>query len=381
MALKNNFFINLIIILLLIHKAYPAIILPELLTKQAVTNIRFISQDGKFTYYQKRSGSLLFSTNYKVQEIMKGAIGTEYTLIASPAHKKIIILQNPNFHNLYSFRRKLKIFLLNFGETTPIEIGRGISPRLLLDDTWLSYYDPYSKNLNFESTKNAALKFSIKLNNKINPYFIPNVLMSDENTIYYTDLNEKGMVGVLEYKRNSIKSSIIYKASSTMVKAEICINQNHLILGLFGIHFSKEGSSITSSTLPFQDFSKRESIYTSELNDIGHLICDFDKDNIAFIKNYGNVNSPAYDIANLNTLSKKLSPLTELKTITNILNLDGTLLTQEKGKYYVVKGDVDYKNVDALKSRTDNKVMKKNDIETPDSEKTLNTDEENIENE
>ena len=40
------------------------IVLPELLAKQAVSNIRYLSQDGKFTYYQKRSGSLLFSSNY-----------------------------------------------------------------------------------------------------------------------------------------------------------------------------------------------------------------------------------------------------------------------------------------------------------------------------
>ena len=332
------------------YRAEATIILPELLTKQAVSNIRYLSRDGKFTYYQKRSGSLLFSTNYKVIEIMKGKIGTEYTLIASSSHKKIVVLQNQNFHNLYSLREKLNIFLLNYGETTPIEIGKGISPSLLLEDAWLSYYDPYTKNLNFESTANAALKFSIKLNNKINPYFIPIVLMSDENTIYYTDLNENGVVGILEYKRNSAKSSIIYKASTAMAKAEICLNQNHLIIGLFGIHFSKTGSSITSAQLPLQDFSKSDNIYVSQLNDLGHLVCDFDKENIVFIKNYGSINSPAYDIANLNSLTKVITPLTELKTATNILNIDGTLLIQEKGKYYVVKGDVDYKNNDTLKS-------------------------------
>ena len=362
MALKNNFIINLIIIFLLVSRAEATIILPELLTKQAVTNIRFISRDGKFTYYQKRSGSLFFSTNYKVQEVVKGTLGTEYTLIASPAHKKIVILKNVNFHNLYSLREKLNILLLNYGETTPIEVGMGISPSLLLEDTWLSYYDPYSKILNFENTSNAALKFSIKLNNKINPYFIPIVLMSDENTIYYTDLNEKGIVGVLEYKRNTTKSSLIYKAPSVLVKAEICLNQNHLILGIFGIHFSKSGSSISSAQLPLQDFTKRVNIYASELNDLGQLVCNFDNDNIAFIKNYGNLNSPAYDIASLNSLSKAITPLTELKTVTNILNLDGTLLTQEKGKYYIVKGDVDYKNIDALKNSSNEHIKEKSAV-------------------
>lgn len=337
------------------------IVLPELLTKQAVNNIRFLTKDGKFTYYQKRSGSLLFSTNYKVQEMIKGELGTEYTLFASPARKKIVILQNSNFHNFYSLRAKLNIFLVNYGEATPIEVGSGINPTLLLEDSWLSYYDPYSKTLNFENTANAALKFSIKLNNRINPYFIPRVLMSDENTIYYTDLSEDGTVGVLEFKRNTSKSEIIYKAVSQAIKAEICLNQNHLVLGLFGIHFSKQGSSISRATLPLQDFSKRETLYSSELNDLGHMVCDFDKDNIVFIKNYGDANSPGYDIANLNTSDKKTTMLSELKTVSNIVNMDGILLTQEKGKYYIVKGDVDYKNIDTLKAKPDINPAKKDE--------------------
>lgn len=353
MALKNKLILYLVLILMAERTAIAAIVLPELLTKQAVDNIRFLTKDGKFTYYQKRSGSLLFSTNYKVQEIMKGQLGTEYTLFATPARKKIVILQNPNFHNFYSLRAKLNIFLLNYGEVTPVEVGAGISPTLLLGDTWLSYYDPYSKILNFENTANMALKFSIKLNNRINPYFVPKVIMSDENTIYYTDLSENGAVGVLEFKRSTSKSEIIFKATSPMIKAEICLNQNFLVLGLFGIHMAKEGSSITRAALPLQDFSKRENLYTSDLNDLGHLVCDFEKDNIAFIKNYGNTSTPSYDIANLNTLDKKITALSELKTVTNIINMDGTLLTQEKGKYYIVKGEVDYKNVDILKAKTE----------------------------
>lgn len=327
------------------------IVLPELLTKQAVNNIRFLSQDGKFTYYQKRSGSLLFSTNYKVKEMLKGEIGTVYTVFASASRKKIVILQNDNFHNFYSLRAKEKIYLADYGDSTAREIGSGVSPKLLLNDEWISYYDPYTKILNFENSSNSALKFSIKLNNRLNPYFTPQVLMSDDNTVYYTDLSEAGFYGVLEFKRTTATSEIVYKAQSPMMKAEICLNQGHLILGLFGIHSSKMGTSISSAVLPLKDFSKRENLYTSELNDLGHLVCDFDNDNIAFIKNTGTINSPTFDIANLNVSTKKQTFLSEMKTVSNIINMDGILITQEKGKYYIVKGNVDYKNIDLLKSK------------------------------
>jgi hypothetical protein len=351
MALRNKALIFILSFLSSIYGIEARIVLPELLAKQAVNNIRFLSFDGKFTYYQKRSGSLIFSTNYKVNEVLKGEIGTSYTLFATSARKKIIILQNPNFNNFYSLRAKENIYIVNYGENSPREVGAGLSPTLLLNDSWLSYYDPYTKILNFENTTNSALKFSIKLNNRLNPYFVPQVVMSDDNTVYYTDLSEAGVYGVLEFKRNTAKSEIIYKAPNPMAKAEICLNQDQLILGIFGIHFSKVGSSISKLPLPFKDISKRESIYTSDLNDLGHLVCDFDKENIAFIKNTGDKNTPGYDIAGLNTADKKITPLSENKNISNIINMDGILLTQVKGKYYIAKGDVDYKNLDTLKAK------------------------------
>lgn len=352
MALKNN--VSVIISAIILTSVTEArIVLPELMAKQAINNIRFLSQDGKYTYYQKRSGSLLFSTNYKVQEMLKSEVGTEYNLIASPARKKILIIQNPNYHNFYSVRAKQKIFIVNFGESNPREVGFGSNPRLLLNDEWLSYYDSYAKILNFEHTTNSALKFSIRLNNRINPYFVPSVQMTDENTVYYTDLSENGAVGLLEFKRNNAKSEIIFKSPSPMVKAEICQISDQLVLGLFGIHGSNQGTTLSKINLPVQDFNKRETIYKSDSNDLGHLLCNYDKDKIAFIKNFGNSTNPAYDIAEFELTSKKVTPLSELKTVSNIINMDGTLLTQERGKYFIVKGETDYKNIDSLKAKPD----------------------------
>ncbi len=350
MVLKNNKIFYLLILFYL-GSLQAKIILPELLAKQSIDNIRFLSQDGKFTYYQKRSGSLLFSTNYKVQEVLKGEIGTQYTLFATPEKKKIVVLQNLNYHNFYSLRGREKIYLLNYGESFPKEIGAGSAPTLLLHDSWLAYYDFYSKTLLFENTTNSPLKFSIKLNNKLNPYFIPQVLMSDDNTIYYTDLGENGAIGLLQYKRSSSKSEIIYKASTPMVKVEICLLNDNIVLGIFNIHAANNGTSIGVAKLPFDNLDKRDIIYQSESTDLGHMICNFEKDKIIFIKNFGTQNNPIYDIASLNSSTKEITQLSELKTITNIVNMDGTLLTQDKGKIYVIKGDIDFKSIDSLKKR------------------------------
>ena len=67
MALNKVLYIYFL--LLFSVRAMPEIELPEISTKQAISNLRFISKDGKFTYYQRRSGSLLLSTNLKVKKL------------------------------------------------------------------------------------------------------------------------------------------------------------------------------------------------------------------------------------------------------------------------------------------------------------------------
>lgn len=352
MASKNKLltFTAITFAMLSISISNAKIILPELLTKQAVSNIRFLSQDGKFTYYQKRSGSLLYSSNYKVKEMLTGKLGTQYTLIGTKARKKVIILQNESFHNFYSQRSLEKIYLVDFGDTDPKLIATGASPQLHLDDNWLSYYDYYTKVLSFENTANSALKFSIKLNNKINPYFTPQVVMSDDNTVYYTDLGENGSLGLFQFKRTLGKSEIIFKKTSPMAKAEICLNNNSLIFGVFGINSSKEGSFIYKVDLPLVDFTKRTVIYKSVSNDLGRLVCDFSNNSIMFIKNSSENSEFNTDIVELNTETQEIKMLSMMKSITNLINMDGTLLTLDKGKYFIVKGNNDYKNIDSLKS-------------------------------
>lgn len=356
MALKNKIFYHIIWLILansLSFEVRAKIVLPELLTKQSVSNIRFLSQDGKFTYYQKRSGSLLYSTNYKVQEVIKGELGAEYNLIATPYRLKIAVSQNNNFQNFISMRAKQNIYLITYGETSYRKVGLGIYPKLHVKDLWISYFDAYEKTLFFENTINSVLKFSIKLNNKINPYFIPQVVMSDEDTVYYTDLNENGIPGLIKFKRSTNKTDVLYKANHPSVKFEICQLDSQLIFATFGIRSSTDGTIMSKIPLSSEEFSKREVFYQSEQNDLGHLICNLDNSQVYFIKNYGNKTAPVYEAASVEVGTKNITMLTELKYVTNIINMDGNLLTQDKGKYFIVKGQTDYKTIDSLKLSPD----------------------------
>lgn len=326
------------------------IILPELLTKQSINNIRFISSEGKFTYYQKRSGSLIYSSNYKVHEMIKGPIGTEYTVTATENRKKIVISKNETFHTYYSLRAKESIYLANFGEIEIKEIGTGSNAKLHLDDSWVSFYDFYSKTIIFESTTNSATRFSIKLNNKLNPYFSPQVIMSDENNIYYTDLGDSGAVGVLRYQRNSNQSELIHKLTDPMIRFEMCLKNKELILLEVGINSSNTGTTIRSLPLPAENFKFTKNIYSSNVHDIGHMVCNFSPENIIFIKNSGNNLQVKADVFELNLTTQNLKPLSDFFTVSSLINMDGILLVLDKGKYYVLSGKLDFKNIDLLKN-------------------------------
>jgi hypothetical protein len=333
-----------------VSNVFGKIILPQLLTKQAINNIRFLSSDGKFTYYQKRSGSLLYSSNYQVHEMLKGPLGTQYNVIASQSRKKMIILQNENYHTFYSMRAMEKIYLANYGEHATKQIGMGSDAKLHVDDNWISYYDFYKKTLTIENTNNSAAKFNIKLNNKKNPYFSPQVVMPDENTVFYTDLGENGSFGIIRYTRNNNTSKLIYNSKTPMIKAELCLHSQQLLVLTSGINFSQEGTSLNQYKLPFDDIKSGNVLYSSPVNDIGQMICNIDSEKIYFIKNFGTNESVRTDVTELNVNSKLPKTMSELKTVTSIINMDGTLLALDKGGYFIVKGTLDFKNIDTLKS-------------------------------
>ena len=335
--------------------------LPELIAKQSTSNIRLISQEGKYTYYQKRAGSLYFSTNYKVNELIKGKPGSNYTVFVGSGQKKIAISQNENYHDYFSLRNPEMIYVADYGKLTIRKVGLGIAPKLHLDDTWISYFNPSLRLITFEQTDNPAIQFSIRINNRINPYFIPNVVMGDENTVYYTDIGENGISGLIEYKRSTAQTDIIFRASSPMLKFELCYDHSILYLAQLGINSSDLGSSISQITFPFKEFKKRETFYTSALNDLGHLVCDYSNDSLYFIKNTGTGLLAQFDIAQFNFKTKKISILTELKDTTTLINMDKTLITFEHGAYLIVKGKSDFKNIDALKPKVLNEKDQKID--------------------
>ena len=356
MALKNR----LLIFIILLGQSFLAVAnetgsqfvkepLVEMLAKQATNNIRFISNDGKLTYYQKRSGQLLLSSNYKVFEILKGSLSNHYTIIGTPARKKLVVLQNNNYHTFYSMRGLENIYIINFGQSFAREVGSGMAARLHNDDQWLSYYNPYNKIIYFEHTANTALKYQIKINARKNPYFVPQVVMYNEDQVAYTDMNEEGTIGLFLFKRSSGRSELKYKLTSPFSRLELCYTGNDLFIGEFGLPLTGPGSAIKKiKPLEFENFKNIETIYTSNLNDPGNMNCR-EKDFLYFSKNIGATNAKAiYEIVQFDITEKKEKVLTYFKSVTQLIDMDGVFLINEKGKTFIVKGNSNFKFIDIL---------------------------------
>lgn len=314
--------------------------LPVLIGKQASNNLRFISNDGKFTYYQRSSGSLLLSTNYKVQEILKEAPGSQFDITSSMSRRKLIISVNENFHKYFALRQEQKLYTLNFGETVPVMLGKGISPRLHRKDTWASFYSPNRQALQFSNLQSSLLKFTVNLSNKLNPYFVPEVAMVDEDRIFYTDLNNEGVPGIIDFKRGTGRMTPFLKVNSPLQKLELCQNEKFLFIGQFGLSRSGLGSSITRYPLSNLVPQEGKIIYQSEKDDIGHIVCDFSEDKIFFIQNKTQKGDKEYfEVISLNVNDSEIKTLTSLQFPSQLINMDGTLLLPLNGKNFILEGN------------------------------------------
>lgn len=338
------------IILLIYSTTLFAQKLPELQTKQALDNIRLISKDGKFTYYQQRSGDLQMATNYANKIILKNPKGTHYLLKSTQARKKISIEMIKNFYKRLDFFALNEIFLMDFGKTEAEPIAQGTHPLLHLQDRWLSYFHPRQKKIFLQNLSVRTNPLSIQLRNSVNPYFVPQVIMPTPDTVLFTDINKQGYMAIQMYTLSEKKISTVYKSKFPGLRLDFCTLEEKLYVGEFSYDGVNLGSSIMQIPLfNNPNFKKLTPLYQSDLPDIGHLICD--KESLYFIKTTkfdDKINLKTTEALKLDLATNKTKILTSLQYVTNIIAMDGMILVPFRDRYYVAKGQ-SILNQDALK--------------------------------
>src|SRR5690606_20419036 len=198
------------VLLLLLSNAFAAP-LPELITKQDATNIRYLTRDGKFTYYQRRSGDLLLGTNFNVSEVLKSDMGTQYNMLGHQDGNWLVVRQVNHFHRSYDPRLSGKIFRIKRGEINATELGEGVAPELQLKGSWVNFYEPHTRLIIFKSLDNPQIGFNIQTPPKLNPFFFPSAAMPDDQTALYIDMNEKGESALIRFNRIDGKTKVLFK--------------------------------------------------------------------------------------------------------------------------------------------------------------------------
>lgn len=315
--------------------------LPELKTKQAIQNIRYISQDGLVTYYQKSSGHLQFATNYNFQTVMKLEKNTEYKLVVSEAVGKVAIEVDKTFFQTNNLKKDNDIFLAVYKSSEkPKKVGAGTAPRFHLSTGWLSYFKSTEKSIYLI---NGSTQKKIKILNPINSYFVPQVHMITPNDVIYTDINQEGYEAVIMYSLADKKFEVLYKAIAPGIKLELCVNKEELIVGSFPYDLFVKSSIQKVKLFGGKKISEAwKVIYESDLPDIGNLVCHADRGFFVKTKSFvPQLNLKKTEIAQIDLKREKKGDakvLTDLQTVSQVFLLGDMIIASNRGKYYMLEG-------------------------------------------
>jgi hypothetical protein len=331
--------------------AYTATLLPELATKQPIQNLRYMSNDGIITYFQNRRGKLLYSSNYNIATVLEKKENTQFTIHSSNTNKYLLIESEEDYFEIASFQQDHDIYSLLYNQTQPTFLGKGVSPMFHENGLWSSYYSFMQHVLTFVNLEAPLIKTKIKIANTVFPYFIPQALLFNRTDIFYTDTNKKGEQGIIYYNRESRKKKLFLQTDIFGQTFQLCQNDTDLFILQTGQDQLHSGTQIykMSKKDPI-DIKSLKSIYTSTLNDIGNMICDFNKEYILFTKTKksNKYAGPKNVVAQLNLKDNKIEIIYDQEHSFNLFVMDKKVLLSTQGKYYILKGNKKLKD-DSIK--------------------------------
>jgi hypothetical protein len=357
MSLKNNLIFLFSILNFSAFAAAPN--LPELLTKQLVNNIRYFSDDGTITYFQKSSGTLNVTHHYQTWELVKSGKETQYYVVVSDFKRKVLIEAYENYLTAHSFFKERTIYQADFLARKAEKIGEGMNPKLHLNDTWASFFNGKKREISLVKLGSGNPPVTIKLKHKVNPYFIPEVFMPNESTVALTDVGPSGQQ--ILYRFDVLTGSFLqaYQTPSPGMKLELCSYKNRLYVGQFSIGDTANGSSIFSIEMdPGVTLKKMDLIYSSTQNDLGNMVCDISDDEVYFVKamtKESELNTKITELAELKPSTKAIKVLTTFGDLTQLTKMDHRLLVPYRGKFYVAKGENNVKSDDLQKKESKDK--------------------------
>lgn len=175
--------------------------------------------------------------------------------------------------------------------------------------------------------------------------------MITDDVIVYTDINETGFAALVSFNLKNKKSKIIYRATQTGTKLELCQNEGYLAIGEFPFEGVTRGSKILRINVNAEtNLSSFSTIYDSLNQDIGNMICM--KDSIFFIKTTSQnktLTTKTTEAAKLILKTQKVELKSEMGNVGQLIEMDERILIPLRGEFYVVEG-INNLGTDILKS-------------------------------
>jgi hypothetical protein len=325
--------------------------LPQLLTKHALETIRYMTEDGRYTYVQKRPGVLGMVSSFRSIDFLSESSASDFQMSGSRFKKRLLIEVIPNAHQEFNLVKLHRLMVVDRGNTQVREIGEGRSPKLHLGDEWVTFWQPQDRTIQVKNLLTDKT-YPLKLTGKLNPFFTPMVEMISGESLLFTQINDKGFASLNQYNLVTKKTNVVYQSSVTATEIEVCQHEGYLAFGEFPFEDIPRNSSIMkvkiSSTT---NLAGHETIYSSSDQDVGNMICN--EKQIYFIKTLNNerkLNIKTTEVVKLELENGKVQVMSSLNHVTQLISMDGKVLAPFRGDFYVVEGSHNLSD-DKLKSR------------------------------
>jgi hypothetical protein len=313
--------------------------LPTFLTKHSPETLRFISMDGRYAYVQKKPGVLGLVSSFRSIDFLSETQNNDFIVKSSNYRGRLVIESIPDTHLEMNLFKIHKISVVDYGNTIVRNIGAGRNAKLHLKDEWISFFNTINKVIHIENLVTQK-KYEIKLSKKTNPFFLPDVEMISSRAVIYTDINDNGHAALISFDLQNLKTAVIYKSPISATKLELCQSTQYLAVGEFPFEGVMRGSKI--QILPIKDFTNLSSfstIYNTIDQDIGNMICL--PDHLYFVKTLSTdqqLNLKISEAVKLDLKSKRVETKSNLKSVSQIIEMDGRIMIPFRGAFYVIEG-------------------------------------------
>lgn len=324
--------------------------LQQIISKQALYNIRFVSNDSSFTIYQKHTGGLFLSTNYSVKKILDSTENSQFTVLGKQNIKNIIISKKEGFHSEFNPNKDEEIYVFPYNLDGDAQfIGSGINPQFHLNGEYISYVNKSENKLIIQKLSLPKKSFELTLPESPNPFFMENTIIPNENTILISWQNSSGINELIKTDFEAKNIKILKKLNSYFSKIEMCLIDNNIYV--FENNYIGQVSQGSFLSMINEMDAKETKLYSSNFTDLGQINCNIEKDYIYFIKNFSETEKYYFDVAKINLKTKEILRLTNEDYITNIFEMDGRLIAVNNGEQMLLIGENSLKNdsIPALK--------------------------------